>query len=711
MADLGGFRMIDRHRRFLLAGLSLSSLMITFSCLGPGCWPVSAQATSPVSADVNRPIRDKWALVVGISEFANPQLNLKYSAKDARDFADYLVKEAGFAPDHVKVLLNKDATERRILSELGDRWLPRVANPDDLVVLFVSTHGSGAELDVGGQNYLVAYDTDVQDLYTTGVPMRRLAEDIKNRVHCDRVVIFLDACHSGGAKSEAKGLVRTGVDASELAVGSGQLVIASSAEDQVSWESKNGANGVFTSALLDSLRKRGQSTTIGEMFKDLKDKVQDQVLRERGRLQTPVMESKWQGNDLCIAAAPVSRRPGLTLEPPVLNTSTAPTPTPAAAPAPVTPTTTSLTRTTTPAAATAVSATAVSSTAVIKPGILIVPGVSVGRTKIGMSKKDVEALLGKPGQENVDMFTYRTSDRRYFLSLRFSGDKVSEIAFSSPAFSTASGLSLESIKHRPEELVESGRSGPYQIKVGKGGGLSFVGKEGAPAQFAIVHQGPPTDPQRWLADLNTRSLSATSTAVSDTVKKSSPDSTSTENPNLLRPGHSLAKVNLGMSREQVLLLLGRPTDARGSVMSYWTGDRLHFIAFRFGGPQGNSLTDILFTSPSFVTAGGINVANFETANAGQFAPAHLAQGRPASIYTLKEGGLSFFKPTSFPRAIGWLHATNSAADDLSFMDEVRADLMPGKPRLQKENAALGPRGRRRLNSLMQMSDLVNRRPY
>ncbi|MBI5171552.1 MAG: caspase family protein [Candidatus Melainabacteria bacterium] len=693
--------MSNRHKGFLISGLALSfvSAAVTSFCFGPGCLPVSAQSMAAGGADVNRPIRDKWALVVGISEFANPQLNLKYSAKDARDFADYLVKEAGFAPDHVKVLLNKDATERRILSELGDRWLPRVANPDDLVVLFVSTHGSGAELDVGGQNYLVAYDTDVQDLYTTGVPMRRLAEDIKNRVHCERVVIFLDACHSGGAKSEAKGLVRTGVDASELAVGSGQLVIASSAEDQVSWESKNGANGVFTSALLESLRKKGQSTTIGEMFKDLKDKVQDQVLRERGRLQTPVMESKWQGNDLCIAATPVSRRPGLTLEPPVLKTSTQSSPAPVSAPAPVAP----------PVAPVAV--TAVPPTAVIKPGILIVPGVSVGRTKIGMSKQEVEALLGRPGQENVDMFTYRTSDRRYFLSLRFSGDKVSEIAFSSPAFSTASGLSLESIKHRPDELAESGRSGSYQIKVGKGGGLSFICKEGGPAQFAIVHQGPPTDPQRWLADLNTHSGSATATAVSDTVRKTSPGSASTDNPNLLRPGHSLAKVNLGMSREQVLLLLGRPSDAKGSVMSYWTGDRLHFIAFHFGGPQGNSLTDILFTSPSFVTAGGINVANFETANAGQFGPAHVAHGRPAPIYTLKEGGLSFFKPTSFPRAIGWLHATDSAADDLAFMDEVRADLMPGKPRLQKDNAALGPRGRRRLNSLMQMSDLVNSRPY
>jgi hypothetical protein len=91
----------------------------------------NADSSTEDTPAINRPIRDKWALVVGVSEFANPALNLKYSAKDAKDFADYLVKEADFAPDHVKVLLNKDATERRILSELGDRWLPRVANPDD----------------------------------------------------------------------------------------------------------------------------------------------------------------------------------------------------------------------------------------------------------------------------------------------------------------------------------------------------------------------------------------------------------------------------------------------------------------------------------------------------------------------------------------------------------------------------------------------------
>jgi uncharacterized caspase-like protein len=258
--------------------LALGVVLLTANCNSVLC---ADDAALP-----NRPIRDKWALVVGISDFENPKLNLRYSAKDAADFAAYLTKSAGFAPDHVKILLNKDATQRRILSELGNKWLPHVANPDDLVVIFLSTHGSGSELDIGGQNYLVAYDTDIDDLYTTAIPMQRLAHDIRSRVHCDRVVIFLDACHSGATENGGKGLIRTGVDANELSTGSGQLVIASSKEDQISWESKKSANGVFTAVLLDTLKKQGDSTTIGKLFDSLKDNVQDIVLRERGTLQT-----------------------------------------------------------------------------------------------------------------------------------------------------------------------------------------------------------------------------------------------------------------------------------------------------------------------------------------------------------------------------------------------------------------------------------------
>ncbi len=662
----------------------------------------SNDSSSVDSPAVNRPIRDKWALVVGVSEFANPALNLKYSAKDAKDFADYLVKEADFAPDHVKLLLNKDATERRILSELGDRWLPRVANPDDLVVIFVSTHGSGAELDVGGQNYLVAYDTDVQDLYTTGVPMQRLAKDIKDRVHCDRVVIFLDACHSGGVKSESKGLTRTGVDASELAIGSGRMVIASSAEDQVSWESKTGANGVFTAALLQSLRKKGKETTVGEMFSDLKEKVQDQVLRERGRLQTPVLESKWKGNDLCIAATPVSRQPGLNIEPPAaprevtkpLVTETT------AAPASVA-TVPARSSGTTMGTSAGVSPTP----AYIKPGLLIVPGQSVGRTSIGMSRQAVENLLGKPSSENSGTLVYRTADRKYFLALRLASDSVNEILFSSPAFVTSSGIGVDSFSANRGAMKFSDLAGPYKSYESKPG-LSFVVKDGGEVpQFAVVHKGQLTAPEILAAGLVEQAKSNIDQAK---ISLSQNSSKSVNSSTLIVPGQSLAKIKLGISKQQAIALLGKPADEVDNVLCYWTGDKRYFLIVR---TIEGKVSDVLFDSPAYATAGGIAVTNFNQANS-QHAfqlPQRLAK-RPVDIYTLKDGGLSFFQPLAWPAPVGWVHDKSAAVNDLDWLTKVRADLFaetvlpfaPNRPRLfNKGNRPIigpgtGPRGRRRV---------------
>lgn len=264
----------------------------------------------------NRPVRDKWALIVGISNFQDNKLNLKYPAKDAKDFNDYLLKEGNFAPDHVKLLVNEQATRANILSELGDKWLPRVANPDDLVVIYISSHGSASDMDIGGVNYLLAYDSQVDSLYASGLPMQDLTRIIKGRVHSDRVVLVLDACHSGAADPGSKGLFRQGnVDITEVAQGTGQLVISSSLPSQVSWESKHYQNSVFTRCLIESLKSKGDATTLGEAFSNMKDKVQQEVLTERGVLQTPVLKSRWKGNDLRLAAPAVTPRPGLAENP------------------------------------------------------------------------------------------------------------------------------------------------------------------------------------------------------------------------------------------------------------------------------------------------------------------------------------------------------------------------------------------------------------
>ena len=272
--------------------------------------PVRAAAADVISSGT--PIKDKWALVIGISEFADPAFNLKYAAKDATDFRDFLIKKCNFAPDHVKLVINENATRNKILDLLGDSWLPRVALPDDLVVIFISSHGSPSEMDVVGVNYVVAHDTNPSKLFTTGLPIKTLADTIRERVHSNRVLVILDACHSGGA-TDSKGLVRVAnVDASQMAQGTGHVVISSSGKNELSWESKKYPNGVFTHTLIEALQKNGAQTKLGDAFGYLKDTVQQQVAAERGVLQTPMLEaSKWKGQELVLSVVPTAPRPGL----------------------------------------------------------------------------------------------------------------------------------------------------------------------------------------------------------------------------------------------------------------------------------------------------------------------------------------------------------------------------------------------------------------
>jgi len=264
----------------------------------------TAATRSSVRAD--RPIRDKWAIIVGISNFEDPKIpKLQYSAKDAIDFYKFLEKTGNFKRDHMRLLLNEKATQRRILTELATLFLHRVAEPDDLVVVFFSTHGSPTEEGPGGNNYLVAYDTSIDELFATGVSMQAIMSTLKDRINSDRILLVLDACHSGATTVGAKGMSRAAnFDAEALAQGSGQLVICSSEPAERSWESKRAPNGVFTKKLMEGLTKNGPNTRLADAFSYLQSQVQKEVKEDRGQAQKPVLKSKWNGAELLPLIAP-----------------------------------------------------------------------------------------------------------------------------------------------------------------------------------------------------------------------------------------------------------------------------------------------------------------------------------------------------------------------------------------------------------------------
>jgi tetratricopeptide (TPR) repeat protein len=258
---------------------------------------------------INRPFDDKWALVIGISQFKDPSLNLKYAAKDAKDFADFLVKEAHFAPDHVHLLTDQKATRENILAEVGDTWLPHAAGPDDLVIIYVSSHGSPSDADARGMNYLITHNTNTSELFATGISMQQFSSMVRDRVHSDRVLMILDACHSGSAGAAHKGIyLKKNFDAEQVVQGSGQMVICSSAPSQTSWESAKYPNGVFTHHLIEGLRLQGDKTKLPAAFEYLQKQVCLEVISDRGEKQEPQLKSNWSGESLVIAAPPAHPR-------------------------------------------------------------------------------------------------------------------------------------------------------------------------------------------------------------------------------------------------------------------------------------------------------------------------------------------------------------------------------------------------------------------
>lgn len=293
----------------------------------PGATPAAATlrpvpplppAAGPPAVTVSPVVRRKLAVVAGISRFKDSRINaLKYTSKDAEAVARTLKEDCDF--DYVKLLLDEEATSYNLKTEI-DR-LARMADADDLVVIYVSSHGSPENLDTAGINYIVTHDTEVNNLYPTAYRMDDLLDDIGLRLKSERVVAFLDTCYSGGTFRElppgwsgtasrslmsqgsasvtllqerlvrgSRNLVLDGDVASGLTgrvrQGVGRVIITSSSQAERSWEDDKIQHGYFTYYLLEAL-KRPSPVSLDDIFGSLRIKVPESVLQDKKQSQHP----------------------------------------------------------------------------------------------------------------------------------------------------------------------------------------------------------------------------------------------------------------------------------------------------------------------------------------------------------------------------------------------------------------------------------------
>ncbi len=262
------------------------------------------------------PVQQKWALVVGIGHFTDGEIpRLNYTTADANAFAATLKDPTvgGFPAANVHVLTDEQATTKNIKEELN--WIARHAQPNDLVVIYVATHGTPRTLDTaGGANYLVTYDTEVSNagsfdedsLYATAYPMVELANAVATRMKALRTAVFLDTCYSGGAAGgsapSTQKLANTAPSGAMLAhmtQGTGRIVIAASQVNEESLESNELRHGYFTYYLLQALKSGKGETPLSQVYTSVAQDVSQSVSSE-GMHQHPVMNRSSEDADFAL---------------------------------------------------------------------------------------------------------------------------------------------------------------------------------------------------------------------------------------------------------------------------------------------------------------------------------------------------------------------------------------------------------------------------
>gem|GEM_PF-7041189 len=210
--------------------------------------------------------KEVWGLIIGISDYEAEGLDLDCARADAEAMYEWLMG-TGVPKDHMRLLVDKEATLVNVRQGLD--WLMKNAGEDDLVIFYFSGHGyQGMDIKPkeetdGWDEYFVVHDTDRDSIEGTALRDDEFGGFL-DEIASKHVLVIFDSCYSGGLPKGQRGLPPRGKPKGPLDFFNdfdpkGKLVLAASAEDQLSWEDRDLGHGVFTHFLLEGLKGKADA--------------------------------------------------------------------------------------------------------------------------------------------------------------------------------------------------------------------------------------------------------------------------------------------------------------------------------------------------------------------------------------------------------------------------------------------------------------------
>jgi len=237
------------------------------------------------SAEEVRPVTfgNTWAVVVGISDYQNPDIpDLQFAHVDALAFVNYLKSPAGGnVPDvNIRGLFNEKATAAQFAAALD--WLIDKVKEGDQVIIYFSGHGDVEKKTVTNPGFLLCWDAPSR-VYMGGgtfglAYLQEIIATLSSQIKA-KVLVITDACHSGKlAGSEIGGTQATASNLAKQFANEVKLMSCQANELSLEGPQWGGGRGVFSYYLLHGLIGLADSNQDGtvslfEIERFLSDKI------------------------------------------------------------------------------------------------------------------------------------------------------------------------------------------------------------------------------------------------------------------------------------------------------------------------------------------------------------------------------------------------------------------------------------------------------
>lgn len=273
----------------------------------------------PPQDNASTALPEFYAIVLGVSDYAEPSLHLRYAAKDATDFADALALGAKklYGPERVHItLLTSDAkdtsgTPTRANIVAAFERVRKQAKTTDVLVVYGAGHGVALR-QPERRDDLYCYLT--QDAHTN------IPQDLQNKalrqvcaitsedlvtwlnpatgIKANKKVILLDTCAAGAAQQVLTAAVREltpeevararAID--QLKERTAFHILMGCAADRVSYEAGEYGQGLLTYALLEGMKNTDRFIEVPGIFTYVEKRVPELAMGIGG-IQKPQVAS------------------------------------------------------------------------------------------------------------------------------------------------------------------------------------------------------------------------------------------------------------------------------------------------------------------------------------------------------------------------------------------------------------------------------------